>query len=411
MLHGPDLPIETDPPPEGAATRIYLVHYNEVGLKRGNRPFFERVLMRNIQHALRGLGVVQVKRLFGRFRVDQRLEGDATELERRLARVHGVAHFLPAERFGWDLGPVEARLAALADEGGFESFAIRSRRLEKRYPLRSQELNVRLGALVQARSGARVDLDDPERSFHVTVLNREIFLYHRRIEGPGGLPVGTAGRVMMMLSGGIDSPVAAERLMRRGCHLQFVHFHSSPFTDRSSVDKAIELAETLSAHRMRTKLHLVPLGILQRRIVTDAPAPWRVMLYRRFMLRIGARIAGPERCVALGSGENLAQVASQTLENLGVLDRTVEMPILRPLLTYDKNEIIDEARAIGTFETSIEPHSDCCGYLLPRRPVTAGTLSEVEAIERELDVAAELAEVLERIESIPIGVDVEAKKE
>lgn len=393
-------------PIAGPPMRSFLVHYNEVGLKRGNRGHFEQSLIRNIQQGLRGLKVDLVKRLFGRLRIDQRPEGDGDELERRLARIHGVAHFSRAERFvDWDLAPVEARLAEWADEGGFESFAIRCRRLEKRFPLRSQEIKVRLGDLVRVRSGARVDLENPERTFHVLVLNREIFLHGHWTEGAGGLPVGTAGRVMMMLSGGIDSPVAAERLMRRGCHPQFVHFHSSPFTDRSSIAKATELAELLCEHRAVTKLHLVPLGILQQRIVAEAPAAWRVMLYRRYMLRLAAMIARREKCVALGTGENLAQVASQTLDNLGVLDRTVDVPLLRPLLTYDKNEIIDEAKRIGTFDLSIEKHSDCCGYLLPRNPVIAARLSQIEAIEESLDLAEEIAEVLARTTTVRVGAD------
>jgi len=389
--------------PRDPALRSTIVHYDEVGLKRGNRPYFERALVRNIRHALRGLSVAGVWRLYGRLRVDQRPEGDAGELERRLSRVHGIAHFHPAERFPWDIDAVERKVAEWAAEGGFESFAIRCRRLEKHFPLRSQEVEVRLGARVGALSGARVDLDHPERTFHVLVLNQEIIVHWRRVEGPGGLPVGTGGRVLLLLSGGIDSPVAGERLLRRGCHLQFLHFHSSPFTDRSSIDKAIELAGIVAEHRLRTKLHLAPLGILQRKIVAEAPEPWRVILYRRNMLRIAAVIARRERLAALATGENLAQVASQTLENLALLDRTVELPVLRPLLSYDKLEIMEEARSIGTYEASIAPHSDCCGYLLPRRPVVAGTLEEVEAIESRLDLTAEIAEVLRRTEVVRVG--------
>ena len=405
-----DLPPEPEardpePPPVGGHEefRSYFVYYSEVGLKRGNRPYFEQRLIRNIQYALRGLGVFRSHRLFGRIRLDQRLDGDAAELLRRLARVHGVAHFEKVERFGWDLEPVEACLREWATEGGFSSFAIRCKRLEKGYPLRSQEIMVRLGSLVGELSGAKVDLKNPEQEFHILVLNKEVILWRDRTQGPGGLPVGTAGRVMLMLSGGIDSPVAAERLFRRGCHLQFVHFHSSPFTDRSSIEKTTELAQIVSEHRVLTKLHLVPLGILQSKIVSDAPARWRVMLYRRYMLRIAELLGRKHRCLALGSGENLAQVASQTLHHLTLLDQTIEMPVLRPLLTYDKNEIIEEAMQIGTFEVSIEPHSDCCGYLLPRKPVTEGTLEEVLEIESKLDVSEEFAEILTRIETVPIG--------
>jgi thiamine biosynthesis protein ThiI len=209
--------------------------------------------------------------------------------------------------------------------------------------------------------------------------------------------------VLLLLSGGIDSPVAGERLLRRGCHLQFVHFHSGPFADRTSVDKAIEIAGILAEHRLRTKLHVVPIGLLQRKIVAEAPAAWRVMLYRRSMLRIAADIARRERASALATGENLAQVASQTLENLAVLDRTVDVTLLRPLIAWDKQEIMDEAREIGTYDTSIAPQSDCCGYLLPSRPVVAGTLAEMEAIESELDLVAETADAIARIEVVRIG--------
>ncbi len=378
------------------------MHYGEVGLKKGNRPYFETRLVRNLHYTLRGLRVMGIHRIYGRLRIDQELDGDRGELLRRLSRVHGVSHVLPIERFGWDLGPIEARLAEWAGEGGFESFAIRCRRIQKSYPHRSQDLMVRLGAIVGERSGARVDLRAPEVEFSVLILNREVILSRERISGPGGLPTGTAGRVLHMLSGGIDSPVAAERLLRRGCHLQFVHFHSSPFTDRSSIEKTTELANILTRHRMRSKLHLVPLGLLQQRIVQDAPARWRVMLYRRSMLRIAARIAGWNQCKALGSGENLAQVASQTLENLAVLDETVALPLLRPLLSYDKEEIVEEARRIGTYEVSTEPHADCCGYLLPRRPVTDGTVEEVREIEAALDLSEELEEVHSRTEVVTL---------
>ena len=385
--------------------RTFFIHYSEIGLKRGNRPYFEAQLVRNIQLSLRGLRVIGVHRLFGRIRIDQDLRGDETELRRRLTRIHGLAHFEPVERFPWDLEAVEATLREWAAEGDFESFAIRVKRLEKKYPYRSREIGIRLGSLVQSISGARVDLGSPEQEFHFLVFNKELVLSREKVPGCGGLPVGTAGRVLHLLSGGIDSPVAAERLFRRGCHLQFVHFHSSPFTDRSSIEKTMELADIITENRIHTKLYLVPLGLLQGKIVSDAPARWRVMLYRRWMLRIAEVLARRNRCVAIGSGENLAQVASQTLPNLTILDQTIQLPLLRPLLTYDKQEIIEEAKKLGTFEVSIEPHADCCGYLLPRKPATDGTLEEIEAVEAKLDLSAEFDEVLRRIETHSVGMD------
>ncbi|MFQ5655147.1 MAG: tRNA uracil 4-sulfurtransferase ThiI [Planctomycetota bacterium] len=378
--------------------RTTLIYYNEIGLKKRNRVHFEELLIRNIYRATRGLGVASVRRLYGRLRLDQHAGGDPAELEERLGRLFGIAHFDPVEVLGWDLDRVREILGRWAREGGFESFAVRARRVNKGFPHTSDELNRELGALVKEESGARVDLEHPQRTFGVLILNREIFVFHRRNPGPGGLPVGSAGRVALLLSGGIDSPVAAERLLRRGCQLLFVHFHSAPFTDRSSQEKAVELAEILCRHRLATKIHLVPLGALQRKIVAEAPAPYRVMLYRRFMLRIAERLARASRCLALATGECLAQVASQTLENLAVLDRTVPMPVLRPLIARDKQEIVDEARRIGTFETSIEPDADCCGYLMPRNPVIRARLHEIEEIEETLaaeEIVEEIAAAIE----------------
>ncbi len=389
-------------PQTSSGNRSYLIHYDEIGLKGGNRAFFEEQLLRNIQTSLRGLGVSSVRRLFGRLRLDQRADGNAEELEKRLARVYGIAHFDPVRVMGWDLDRVREVLVGWAHEGGFRSFAMRARRVNKEFPHTSQELNRELGALVKEESGAQVNLDAPERTFHLLVLNQEIFLYHRRLPGPGGLPIGVGGRVALLLSGGIDSQVAGERLLRRGCTLEFIHFHSAPYTDRASQEKAVELAEILCRHRFTTRLHLVPLGKLQQKIVTDAPEALRVLLYRRYMLRLAERIAYRSHCRVLATGESLGQVASQTLANLALLDVTVEMPILRPLITRDKREIVDEARAIGTFDLSTEPASDCCSYLMPHHPVTQARGSEVKAIEAELQVEELLEEILEESEEVPI---------
>lgn len=377
--------------------RRYLVHYSEVGLKGANRGRFEERLIRNIYRAARGLAVESVRRLYGRFLLEQRVEGSAEDLERRLARTYGVSSFAPVVVTAADLEPVRAILAEWASDADFESFAIRARRLDKAFPVDSQTLNVELGALVGRISGARVDLNDPSRCFEVLVLGSEIYLSRDRRPGPGGLPSGLGSRVAVLLSGGIDSPVAAERLLRRGCELVFIHFHSSPFTDRSSIDKARELAQIVSAHRNPAPFYAVPLAEVQRRIVAGAPADYRVILYRRYMLRIAAKIAEKEWCQALATGEAIGQVASQTVDNLGTLDRTVDLPVLRPLLTYDKDEIVREARRAGTFEVSIEPHSDCCSYLMPRRPVTRSRDWKVSEIEAKLEKDGELPELVQAI--------------
>ena len=383
--------------------RSYLVHYGEIALKGGNRDRFEWILMRNIEHALRGTGVQKVSRIYGRIRIDQDLRAEPEEVARRLARVFGIAHFEPVESYPWDLEDLEKRLGEVAREGGFSSFGVRAHRIEKAYPLRSNEIERRLGALIEKESGARVDLNHPERWFHIKVASREIFFHSEQIPGPGGLPTGSTGRVGLLLSGGIDSPVAALRMMRRGCHLVFIHFHSAPFTDRSSVEKAIDLAQLVSRHRISARLYVVPLGQMQRAIVEGAPAPWRILLYRRAMLRIAERLARRNRCLALATGDNLGQVSSQTLDNLTALDKTVDLPILRPLIGYDKQEIIAEAKEAGTFSLSIEPFADCCSFLTPPNPVIAARSWELEAIEEKLDLEEHYRQAMRGVEIHRVG--------
>lgn len=399
--HSPDSTSETGP------VRQYLVHYSEVGLKGANRSRFEERLIQNLYRTGRGLGLVSIRRLFGRFLLAQRVEGDSTELERRLARVCGVSHFSPVTVTGLDLDEVREVLTGWAEERDFETFGVRAKRVNKQFPIDSSQLNVELGGLIGRVSGARVDLSAPDRRFTVLVLNQGIFLTRDRYSGAGGLPTGVGSRVGLLLSGGIDSPVAAERLLRRGCELVFIHFHSAPFTDRSSVDKAERLAEIISEHREPAPFYSVGIGELQRRIVAGAPAGYRVLLYRRYMLRIAEKIAVREWCQALGTGESIGQVASQTVDNLATLDRTIDLPVLRPLLTYDKDEIVAEARRAKTFDVSIEPDSDCCSYLMPRRPVTRSRDWKVRDIESKLELGDCIEEILAGLELRSVGPAVE----
>jgi thiamine biosynthesis protein ThiI len=268
----------------------------------------------------------------------------------------------------------------------FDSFRISARRADKRFPLNSQQINTEVGAHVQELTGKRVDLAHPELNIHLEVMPGETFLYLRKIEGAGGLPVGAGGVVVALLSGGIDSPVAACRMMRRGCRVIFVHFHSFPYLNRKSQDKAQELARHLTRRQYESLLYLVPFGDVQKEVVVQAPAPYRVVLYRRLMLRIAARFAGRHGAGALVTGESLGQVASQTLENISAIEQAVDMPVLRPLIGMDKNEISEQAMAMGTYQTSIIPDQDCCQLFTPRQPVTRSRLQDVLKAESALDV-------------------------
>jgi thiamine biosynthesis protein ThiI len=260
-----------------------------------------------------------------------------------------------------------------------------------------------VGAHVGGRTGWPVSLDHPAVTLWIELVNGVALVGAARFAGPGGLPTGVAGRVMCLLSGGIDSPVAAYRLLRRGATCAHVHFHSHPYTGIESQEKARELAERIQPAGRRARLYLVPFAELQRRIVAACPAPLRVVLYRRFMFRVAEALARREKALAVVTGENLGQVASQTLENLRSIDAAVALPVLRPLIGLDKVEIIAEARAQGTYELSIAPHGDCCSFLMPPNPATRSTPEELERAETPLDVSAEVAALVEQSRTVEIG--------
>lgn len=364
-----------------------IVHYQEIALKGRNRPWFVERLVANLRRSLADLDVVRVRALMGRIEVVPGPGVAWDEVRRRLGRVFGVANFSRARRTGRDLDELAA--AVLADLAGHDprSFRVTARRADKSYALTSPEIERRVGGLIRAARGWRVDLGNPELVVRIEILPREAFYALDRHAGPGGLPSGASGRVLCLLSGGIDSPVAAYRLMKRGCRVRFVHFHSYPILSHASQDKVREIVRLLTRYQLASRLYLVAFGEIQRQVVVSAPPALRVVLYRRLMMRIAERLARGARAGALVTGEAVGQVASQTLENLGVIDAAVtSLPVLRPLIGSDKNEISDEAQALGTYPISIIPDQDCCQLFTPRHPVTRGRRSAVEAAERGLPI-------------------------
>jgi thiamine biosynthesis protein ThiI len=239
-----------------------------------------------------------------------------------------------------------------------------------------------------------VDLSDPALTIRVEVLTDRALVLFERQPGPGGLPVGTGGRVLCLISGGIDSPVAAWRIIRRGCRARFVHFHAYPIVSRASIDKVREIVATLTRHQLRSRLFLVPFGTVQQRVVISVPPPMRIIIYRRLMLRIAERIAARAGAGALVTGDVIGQVASQTIENLGVVNQASTQLLLRPLAGCDKEEITAEAIRLGTYDVSIRPDDDCCSLFAPPMPVTRARLEQALSAEAGLDVDALVAEAL-----------------
>jgi thiamine biosynthesis protein ThiI len=379
--------------------RCVLVHYHELALKGRNRPFFEQRLVQNLRSVLADLQGIRVTPLTGRVRIDLPDEATWKCLRERVAWVFGVANFSLAYAVPRDLEELKRGIGAAVSGLAFETFRVSTKRADKRFPLTSVEIDRELGAHVCALTGKRVDLRHPELTIRVEVLDREAFYSVQREPGPGGLPVGISGKVAALISGGIDSPVAASRMMKRGCRAVFIHFHGQPYVTRASVDKVRELVELLTRHQAFSRLYSVAFGDIQRRIVLGVPAPYRIVLYRRMMVRIAEELARKEGCWALITGDSLGQVASQTPRNLAVVEEAAGLPVLRPLIGMDKIEITAEAQRIGTFETSIEPDQDCCRLFVPPHPSTKADLDTIRKIEAGLDVGGLVKQGLEQVET------------
>ena len=385
----------------GTALRrdVVVAHYHEVGLKGRNRSFFERRLADNIRWALRGLGTASVRPIPGRILIELGPCTDLDDVAERLGRVFGLSGFAPAVEVLADMDAMVAAALGLAAEAPFESFRVRARRGHSSFPESSQRINEIVGQAVKDATGARVDLSHGEWTCHIELVQNRAFLYPTRIAGPGGLPAGTSGRVVSLLSGGIDSPVASWELGKRGASVTAVHFHGQPYSDPSSARQAARLARHLAPWLRGIDLWLVPFGDVQAEIVTTAPAELRTILYRRFMMRIAEALALSNGAEALVTGESLGQVASQTLPNLSAIDAVVtEVPVLRPLIGRDKMEIEALARRIGTYDISIDPHQDCCVLFAPRHAATRARPAQLEAAEASLDTDALVAKALANAE-------------
>ncbi len=358
-----------------------LVHYGEVGLKGQNRPRFVNTLIRNIEDRLRGLDVHLDRRRSGRILLRLGPRARWEDVAARLQSVFGIVYFARAWRVPLDMDALERTVLEHLPRREGVTFAVRARRANKEFPLTSMDINRRLGTIIGRATGWKVHLDRPDVVIRVEVLYKEIFFYFERLEGPGGLPVGVSGLVINLLSGGIDSPVAGWRMLRRGARIINVHFHGQPLVTQASEVKAIELTRVLTEWGASPRLYSVPIGKIQAEIMRTSPPAYRVVLYRRLMMRVAQEIARREGALALVTGESLGQVASQTLENIYVIDDVATMPVFRPLIGMDKEEIVAQARRVGTLALSNLPGEDCCTLFTPKHPVTAARPEDVHAIE------------------------------
>jgi len=381
-----------------------IIHYAEIGLKGRNREKFERRLIDNIKQKLDVFKDVKVLRYYGRIVID--LGKDNTELDNissELSRTFGISSFSPAVKCQNDIDKINQTsldlLNGVTDE--YKTFKVATKRSFKEFPLNSMEVSKQVGAYLLTNGiDKKVDVHHPDLLLQVEVTEKGSFVFHEKIKGPGGLPTGISGRIMCLLSGGIDSPVAAWRMMKRGCKVEFLHFHSHPYTDRASLDKVDDLVKVLSSWQGESVMYQVPLIDIQKEVVKETASAYRVVMYRRFMYRIAEKLCKKHKISAIVTGESIGQVASQTLNNILVIDESINWPVIRPLAGDDKEEIIDMAKAIGTYEISIRPHDDCCSLFTPRNPIVHGKLSTALEEESKLKVDTLIDRALDKIEVI-----------
>lgn len=395
-----------------------ICHYSEIGLKGKNRKFFEEKLIENIKKALGRAFYKKVSRISGRILVEIGEGADKKEIKDKLRLIFGIAYFALAQDCKQNIEAIKQKAVEMLQGQEFETFKISTQRSEKKFPLTSQQVNEQVGTYILERSersevpckqgasllpGLRVDLEKPDITLFIEIVEKYAFLYTEKIAGLGGLPVGVSGKAVSLLSGGIDSPVASFYAQKRGIKLIFVHFHALPYVNRASIDKVKKIIKVLNKYQFTSTLYLVPFSDIQKEILLKTKAKLRVVLYRRFMLRIAGVIAQKEKARALVTGESVGQVASQTLENITAIEEAVGLPVLRPLICQDKQEIIEKAKQISTFEISILPHQDCCARFLPKHPATKSNLREVKSEEAKLDVAKLIKNTIQRSEKIMIN--------
>jgi thiamine biosynthesis protein ThiI len=380
--------------------RYLIGRYHEITLKGRNRWRFVDQLKQNLRAIFCDYRLGAVRSEGPRLMVELPDELSDDVAAERAAFLFGVQNFSLSHPVALEIEALKREAVAAAHGKPAKTFRISTRRAEKRFALNSMDVDRIVGAEVASALDLKVDLDNPDLTISIEILPDAAYMSAGKLPGPGGLPVGISGRAMVMLSGGIDSPVAAWRMMRRGLHADFVHFHSHPLVSAASREKACDLAEYLTRYEARSTLALVPFADVQREIVARTRRPLRVVLYRRFMMRIASALAQSGGAGVIVTGESLGQVASQTLENMTVIETAASLPVMRPLVGMDKNEIVEQARHLGTFETSILPDQDCCSLFVPAHPETHARLEEVVEAESCFDIEQMVADAVRRVEIV-----------
>ena len=361
-----------------------LVRFGELSTKGKNRKDFINRLFRNIQYMLRDIPELQYQKAYDRIYI--KLNGaDHEKVREKLQKVFGISSFSFTEKVDPDMEAIKATCLRIARESSAKTFKIIARRHDKTFPLRSDDINRQNASVILKNTDLKVDVHEPQLPIRIEVRQDAAYITSEKIPGAGGYPAGINGKVLLLLSGGIDSPVAAYELMKRGLNVEAVHFASPPYTSENARNKVLTLAGMVSEYQGRMKVHIINFTDLQLNIYKTAGDPYAVTLMRRMMFRLAERTALNNGCLAIATGESIGQVASQTLESIACINDAIHIPVLRPLVCFDKLEIIALANKIGTYETSILPYEDCCTIFDPKNPVTRPTVEKAEYFEKMFD--------------------------
>ncbi|MBI4896376.1 MAG: tRNA 4-thiouridine(8) synthase ThiI [Candidatus Aenigmarchaeota archaeon] len=358
-----------------------VIHYGEIGTKGLNRSFFEQRLMDNIKTAIPG---GRVKKQYGRIVLD--IPKPSKDLSAQLKKIYGISYFSVATPAKLSFIDIKKKAVAIMKNISAKTFKVETKRSYKEFPMTSLEVSERVGEAVLKATKLWVDVHTPEVTLYIEITEKGAYLYTNKERGAGGLPIGVAGKVVCLLSGGIDSPVAACQMMKRGCRVIFVHFYPESAKEKQLQEKIKKLVSIVGTYQHGYKLYLIPFGPFQHEIIKQVPSEYRMIVYRRMMLRIAERIRRREGAKGFVTGDNLAQVASQTLDNLAVIYAASMVPVFHPLIGYDKQEIIDCAKKIGTYETSIIHSEDCCTFMVAEHPKTNARREYIETVEEKIPV-------------------------
>ncbi len=381
-----------------------LIHYSEIALKKNNRRFFENIFLQNIKIHLKNISYKSIKLINARVLIHNIQLSDWNNIKIKLSHVMGLKNYMLVIKTNSNIDSINIAAKHIIKNKKFKSYSIHTKRSNKEFSLNSQEVNTLIGQNIKDITNKKVDLTNPEITVYIEILLNCSFVGTEKINGFSGLPANCQEKALSLISSGIDSPVSSFEVIKRGVNLDYIHFHSYPATNKQSINNVKKIINQLTKYQLNTTIHLVPLLKIQEKIMEQVPEKFWVVFFRRYMMMIANDVAKKINALALITGDSIGQVSSQTLSNIHVISDASELPIIRPLAGMNKEEIINKAKKINTYDLSIEPYEDCCSFFVPAHPSTKSKLFDIERINKKLDLNELYIETIKNIEIIKLNI-------